>query len=163
MSRKHIGPDSRTHFPSKKKQTNHLLPTVPANSSCQLTSCNGGHREIRKVLSAPGLRLLHRAWQSRYLLSRQGFILEIIRITANSHKCNRIPANFQFIAPTVPLPASSNNLSALLLKMQIFKMQLPYFLAFQNPAGKLKDPFVVPSIQISAQFLNLGSAFGATG
>lgn len=127
MSQKHIGPDSHTHFPSKKKQTNHLLPPVPANSSCQLTSCNGGYREIRKVLSAPGLRLLHRAWRSWYLLSRQGFFLDIMCITANSHKSNGIPANFQFIGPTVPSPASSDNLSALLWKMKSLKCNSSIF------------------------------------
>lgn len=127
MSQKHFGPDSHAHFPSKKKQTNHLLLPLPANSSCQLTSCNWDHREIRKVLSAPGLRLLHRVWRSWYMLNRQAFFLEIICIPANSHKCNGIPANFQFIVPTMPSPASSDILSAFLLKRRSLKCNSSIF------------------------------------
>jgi len=41
-------------------------------------------------------------------------------------------------------------------------LQLQYFLAFQNPARKQKDPFVIPSTQMSAQILNQGRTFGAT-
>lgn len=57
---------------------------------------------------------------------------------------------------TVPLPVSS-----LAAEDKIFKMEPQYFLAFQNSAEELKELFVVPSMQISAQFLNQWTTFQA--
>lgn len=65
----------------------------------------------------------------RWLVPAQqaGIFLEIICIPANSHKCNGIPANFQFIVPTVPSPASSDTLSAFLLKIRSLKCNSSIF------------------------------------
>lgn len=114
----------------RNKQTIFSSLHIPANSSYQLTSQNRGHREIRKFLSAPGLRLLlHLA--GLMPAQQAGFFLEIIWTADNSHKCNGLPINFQFIASTAPLPASGNDLSALLLKITSLKCNSSTFHYFR--------------------------------
>lgn len=120
MSQKHVGPDSHTRFPREKKQTNHLL-FIPANSSCQLMSRNGGCREMSKVLPAIGLSTAPPNLVERLPAQQSRTFLEKVCITANSHKCDRVSMNFQLIAPTASFPASRDILSALLMKIKCLK------------------------------------------